>query len=250
VHPTDGELLLSTEPSAEAGPVLAHVATCAVCSARLQTLQSEMDHAARALEQLDGPVPQVNARALIERATRERSEVATPDVPSRRRFPARAAAVAALLVVTGAAAALPGSPVRRWAERRFGSGDVPPAPENVQTTPASDGFGGVALPAHLPLLIILPTSVESGSLALAVALENITQVLSSDPDTGFSVGPGVLTLATRANSLQIEITAPSTMPRLMVRVGNRMVFDRDQPFATEAMARGDTLRIPLSLTRP
>jgi hypothetical protein len=258
MHPTDGDLLLSIETSADTGAVRRHVAGCEVCSARLQTLQRDLERAAHSLGRLDGPMPRVSPQALIERARRDatddpaaayRSAQPAPGAPLEGRWAERAAAAVTLLVLAGAAAALPGSPLRRWAEERLRD-QAPPAPVTVQPTTPSDGFGGVALPAHLPLMIVLPVSVESGAIVLAVATENITQVLSSDPATGFSVGPGVLTLATRADSLQIEITAPSTMPRLVVRVGNRVVLDRDQPYATEAMARGDTLRIPLALSRP
>jgi DNA-directed RNA polymerase specialized sigma24 family protein len=225
------------------------------------TLQRDLELAARSLERLDGSVPWPSARALIERAHRETADDTStapapgsvdpaPPAPLARRFPSRAAAAVALLVAASAAAALPGSPLRLWVIERFASDDAPAAPATIQPPPSSDGFGGVALPSHLPLLIVLPASVERGRVALAVADQDVTQVLASDPATDFSVGPSVLTLTTRADSLQIAITAPATMPRLVVRVGNRVVLDRDQPFATEAMARGDTLWIPLALSRP
>jgi hypothetical protein len=53
----------------------------------------------------------------------------------------------------------------------------------------------------------------------------------------------VLTLDTRAATLDIELASPARLPRLIVRAGDRLVFDRVQPFAPAELATGDTLRV-------
>ena len=120
MHPTDGELLLYAEPNQREGgfQVRSHLATCASCSVRLQVLLSELEQAAHTLSVLDGPVPAVDAGVLMERARQGMGRSSPPRL-------SRAAAVAALLVLAGAAAAIPGSPVRRWlAEQRTGTSSI------------------------------------------------------------------------------------------------------------------------------
>lgn len=269
MHPTDGELLLSTEPGdgEHGSQVRAHVASCGSCAARLQALLVDLEQVDTSLRVLDGSTPTVSAGAVIERARRRGRPPATAQPPApvmlaestssirSARPPAgpraltRAAAVLAFLTVAAAAAALPGSPVRRWLARQEvweSAGDLPTP---VQIAPSADELAGVAFSADGPLELVLPETVADGTVALVRATDEQVRVRSLDPATGFSFGPGILTLETRATYLELGVDAPAGLVRLVVRVGDQIVFDRDLPFAADALPAGDTVRVSLRRRR-
>jgi hypothetical protein len=110
-HPTDGLIRAFLDNEIEpAGrhEILAHLDDCAACQGVVQEVRSRDDRVTLALEKLDTMPPTDFALAALKRRVRE---------TARPRFRiqglGRAAAVA-LLLLGGAASALPGSPVREW----------------------------------------------------------------------------------------------------------------------------------------
>src|SRR5687767_10065174 len=110
MHPTDDlhltdetidHLLHAELSAAEHREARSHLSTCAVCRRREEEMTAEDREIAGALAVLDRPIAAVNADTIVRRARRG---------GGRWRL---AVAGSALLAAT-AAAAMPGSPVRRW----------------------------------------------------------------------------------------------------------------------------------------
>ncbi len=134
----DGEL-----NGADRAAVDAHVAACEVCAAEITGLREAAGAFAGAMAVLDVPAPMLAARVHLEQRHGQdlrRRAFAIAGLAPRALL--RAAAV--VLLVTGAAsAAIPGSPVRRWAgdlldrAARMFAGEVTQAPA-VAAPPVTD----------------------------------------------------------------------------------------------------------------
>ncbi|HSM60525.1 MAG TPA: hypothetical protein VK849_06985 [Longimicrobiales bacterium] len=233
MHPTDAQLLVSFDAGHEGdAAVRAHVATCAPCGARQSELRAELRDTLASLADLAGPAPRPDPDVLIARARRR----------GRRRILARAAAVVALLAVAGTAAALPRSPLRRWIEHvRAPAEQAVPTADSI---PVPDAFSGLALPADAALEVVLPATGVAGGVTLRVADESVVRVRSSDPATAYAVSPGVLGLATDADSVELEVTLPEGLPGLVVRLGARVVVRWPSADAARAAPPGDAVRTP------
>ena len=108
----DGEL-----DAADARALEAHVAQCGECATRLASLRAATDFTTSVLAAYDVAAPSAPSRA-IRIAARARE--------LRSRF--AAAAVLVLFLAAGAAALVPGSPVREWLETLFTDEPTAPAP--------------------------------------------------------------------------------------------------------------------------
>lgn len=118
-HPDSGSIqaLLDGEMEGrEADELRSHVAECPACKAEKETLAAASKETARALLLLDRAPPLDSARKSIQ-ARRRRKVMAGPE---RSLFSLPRAASIALLITGMAAAALPGSPVRRWLTQGWG----------------------------------------------------------------------------------------------------------------------------------
>ncbi|MGH7503716.1 MAG: anti-sigma factor family protein [Longimicrobiales bacterium] len=147
MHVDNGTLqaLLDNEVGAsDRMAVQGHLASCAECAAELEEMRQIAADARRAFAQLDAYAPMLEGRVSVDPAVRR--------IEKARRFvrlvPASLARAAALvLLVAGAAsAAIPGSPVRRWAGELMdraarllvGDDSAAPAPPGVVDAPRID----------------------------------------------------------------------------------------------------------------
>src|SRR5262245_19183236 len=106
MHLDDEQLqrFLHRELSADARrPAGDHLSSCAECRERLFELEREQKEVYRLLQRVDSPSPAVTA-----------AEVATRARASRSPWGRWAAGILLAAALTGAAYALPGSPLRQW----------------------------------------------------------------------------------------------------------------------------------------
>jgi hypothetical protein len=181
------------------------------------------------LRAIDHPVPAVTAESIARRAH-------APD----RRLPAWrwAAAVLLSLGLAGAAFALPGSPLRRWAVALVGSAlERPPAAPNAVALPEEQSpDGGRAGIAVLPgrALIIFVNRPPPGAVAL-VSLVSGTEVVvrATAGAATFTTGPDRLMVEGRDKGRgrglvmpdTIAIDIPRDAPRVEIRTeGARLLL--------------------------
>jgi hypothetical protein len=201
------------------------------------------DEIQTALRAVDHPVPAVTAETIAKRA-----RAAARPAPEWR----WAAAVLLTLGAAGAAFALPGSPLRRWATAFAAGarGKSAPAPDSsvapgVQTPDRSRG--GIAVPPGRALLIVFNRPAPAA--VAVVSLVGGSEVLVRAPT-------GVATFTTDANRLLVEwrtaasagdrstprdtiaIGIPRTSPRVEIRSGPTRLF----------LKRGDRITSPSPVT--
>jgi len=218
-HAEDGALLALIDgelDAAEAQALEAHVAQCAECAARLDSLRAATALTTAVLASYDVPAPSAPSRAI---------RVAARGREVRARL--AAAAVLVLLVAAGAAALVPGSPVRAWLERLFADEPVTPQPMPASPVdsapPVDDGPRGVTLGASDDVVVrVEPTGAP---LDVRVVLSSGTRVsvraLDAAP-AGFELGVGSVRVRPGA-ARRIEVTLPADAPSARVLLGERQL---------------------------
>lgn len=228
-HAAEGTLLEMLDgrlaPSEQA-QLQGHVAECDSCAAELERLRRLSATFDGAMAALDPPAPTLPAYAAVLRRRRAGWMAGT------RRALARAA-VLVLGVVGIASATLPGSPVRRWIEERFGAGaaasPTPSAPAPEQPAPPADppppaaAMAGVEiLPLDGSVRVVL-NDVHPG-LRVRVRLADVEYVdvrgTGGAAGARFRTGPGRVSI-TDAGPGEIQIALPRQVRRATIQVGER-----------------------------
>jgi len=182
------------------------------------------------LRALDHPVPKVTAEAIAARAR-------APDrvTPAWR----WAASVLLTLGVAGAAFALPGSPLRRWASTLGavvtgrGRPDAGPGPASAPQTPSPDrDRAGIAVPPGPSLLIVFDRPAPAA--LVLVSLVGGAEVIVRAPagSATFTTDAGRLVVEGRGASAPGSAPAPDTFAidipresrRVEIRAGPARVF--------------------------
>jgi hypothetical protein len=155
-----------TDPAGEA-----HVAECGPCQVVLERLRGRAASIAGALASLDASHDLEAARAQVLQRVGGRPSEATEVTPLRRRRPrlwgaelGRAAGII-LVTATAAAAALPGSPVRRWVQDLVSSEPGPAEAVSAPGTslaPSARETTGVRLPLSSGPLRVTLLDVGAG----------------------------------------------------------------------------------------
>ena len=218
MHLTDETLdhLLHAELSAaDNHAARSHLSTCAVCRSREMEMTAEDREIADALAVLDRPTAAVNADAIIRRARRG---------GGRWRL---AVAGSALLAAT-AAAAMPGSPVRRWL---FEESDRPvAAPEVVAPVAAaaeqSAAERGVAMVPGDSAEVVFDARQESGEIAIRIVAGRELRVRAIGGSAGFVVRPGGVRVRNDGSRASYELLVPAAVGRVRVTVAGRELFAR------------------------
>jgi hypothetical protein len=206
-----------------------HLAGCVVCAAELQELQRAGDRVHRALQLAvaDAPAPMLRAQAAIAAARREVEPVAARSAAARgdsrwTRLGAGGLARAAmlLLVLAGAAAAaVPGSPLRRALEATVArvsqlfTGPVERAAEPVPTAPdgtvdAAVGSRMGVLPADGRVRVLLhqPTGPVEVTVRLVDDARAHVETTMAGEDVRFRTGSGRIEVAgLAAGEVRIDI---------------------------------------------
>jgi hypothetical protein len=196
------------------------------------------------LRALDHPVPKVTAEDIATRA-RARGRV----TPAWR----WAAAVLLTVSVAGAAFALPGSPLRRWASTLCavvtgrGRPDAGPDSASAPQVPSSDhGRAGIAVPPGRSLLIVFDRPAPA-ALAL-VSLVDGAEVTVRAPagSATFTTDAGRLIVEGRSASAPgsaptldtFAIDIPRDSRRVEIRAGSARVFLKERDRITSARPTG------------
>ncbi len=214
------ELLLSEElDESEAQRGLAHLAECDACSRRLAAAREQDQEIGAALSLLDHPVPQLGSEDVMQRARR------------RWRLPYAAAAGIALLVLAGAASAVPGSPLRTWLAGFLGATpetSAPPAAEQLVS-------GGVSVVPTGEFELVFDAVQEAGVITIALTDEPELAVRSVGGAPGYSVEPDQVRVDNAGSTADYEILLPRSARHVRIRVGDSVLFTmRDGSIATTA----------------
>jgi hypothetical protein len=222
MHLSDGELeaLLDGEASPERRrAATAHLAVCSVCAARAAGLTTAQQVTAELLAALDAPAPALSVETIIARA----ADASTRSAAPRRRI-ALAAGVAALVVAVTAAAAIPGSPVRRYVARLLG-GPRPaahPAPQGLQG-PAS----GVAFVPSGPVAVVFREPQTGGAIQIAFGDTPSLRITHVGGRAAYILTTEGVAVDNRGSSARYDITIPESVTRVEVRIGARLVFAKE-----------------------
>lgn len=248
MHPSEDRLLAFLDEElaeAERAEVEGHLRACEACAGDMESLRSASRRLAAALERLDVPPPDADSATIRERAgvvdlpARSAARSRIPegqDLPGRAERPRRSlltAAAVVLLAVTGAAAAIPGSPLRDWladsarAVAGLFSGDGGP-------TAAVDQE---AMDATLRLPSGVAVEPEGGRVSISlrdpspevvvrVRLVDQARVAVLAPDARYRTGPGRIEILDAAPG-EVLIEIPRSASWAAVDVDGRVVVRKD-----------------------
>ncbi len=176
---------------------------------------------------LDNHPPRATLEAVIGRAE------------GRARKPWRlAAGIAAALAVSGAAWALPGSPVPGWVRSALGV-EEDPVPPVTDEGPAGAGEaatpGGMAFDVGEELHVAVDRS-SAGVLRIAITTEPRIVVQAVSGEARFTSAPNRLDVVLgRPDTLEVRI--PERSARVVVTVGGNTVFSKTGDAVASSLAR-------------
>ena len=211
------QLLHDELPEGERREARAHLATCAACTRRESEMAREDREIAGALAVLDHPVERVDVGTIEHRARRG----------AQMRW--RMAIAGAAMFAATAAAAMPGSPVRRWLVTSLSSDDVV-AP--VATTPPSavaaeaGDVRGVSIVVGDSADVVFDAWQGAGEIAIRVTEERELRVRARDGSAEFVVRPGGVRVRNDGSRARYEIDVPRAAASVRVIVAGRTVFAR------------------------
>ena len=218
-----------------------HLASCGACREDLEgvrTLAMEVS-GALGLIPVEAPLAEARARFARERAAANRQESARPARPWRFATAGLLKAAAVVLLVAGAvSAAIPGSPVRRWAAAlllRAGVGDAP-APVQVVEPPAPTPGGTAGQTASvstfgLPVqggqvrVSVRSTDPEARIVVRQVDGEGGIHSMSPSETLRYRTGPGYVEVFDVRAGVVIEI--PKTLRAATVEVNGQVFWRKD-----------------------
>jgi len=224
-HPPDEDIqrLLDGERTAVLeAPMRAHLARCEDCRDRVEDSRRDKAEIETLLRLVDHPAPRLDAERVTARATWQRR------LPWRR----LAAGIVVSLGVAGAAAALPGSPFRRWvvdvANRIVGS--VAPAPAVVtppSPDPAAPNMAGVSLIPDGDIAIIFTSSQKTGMARVAFSFGPELTIQAPPGAARFASEEGRLVVDNAGSSASFDIQLPRSAQRVDILVGGERRFLKD-----------------------
>lgn len=174
---------------------------------------------ADALHALDEPVERVSADVIIQRA-RARA--------AQRRW--RFAAAAVVMLAASIAAALPGSPVRRWVSETLRDAPAPAEPQG-QPTPAQVPERG---PEMRGVVTSIGTSAEvaftdwqaAGEVAIRFIPEPELRIRSTESPDRYLVRPDGIRVRNPGSSASYELDVADRAEDVRVVANGRTVFER------------------------
>ncbi len=230
----------------ERAEVEVHLGACEACAEMLTGLRTARRDLSEELACLDVPAPVVSASEIRERfLSRELEQLdtpapeLTPDVrPLHRRFPSRRPLMAAALIVillSGASAAIPGSPMRDWlkwtVERlAFVPGTrpaAPPADESGEGEKASGRAVAVSVQPKDGLVRIMITGAAPETM-IRLRLLNRGPASVWSVDGRYRTAPGEIEVLD-AGPGEVLVFIPKTLPTALVEVNGRLVAIKEGP---------------------
>lgn len=241
-HPAEQTLLAYLDrelPVDERSTVREHVQVCATCSRMLDELTAATRTLADAISALDVPAPALLASELegdlVARALQELDApvpAATTITPLRRRASRRPLLAAALIIifVAGAGAAIPGSPLREWLARSVELVTGGPSEEPID--PATPFSGqGVGSPTAVS---VQPRDGFVRIIITQPAPETMIRVRLSDSGTAsvwsvegrYRTAPGEIEVLD-AGPGDVVVLLPRTVPSAEVELDGRLVATKE-----------------------
>lgn len=231
MHPTDFDLLAEIhgeEVLAGADNIRLHVEGCLICFERRHALAREESEQRRLLRALDVSPPVIQVGLIRRRARVRRNRVRI------------AASIGTLITVASAAAAIPGSPVRHWLQRRSAPA---PAASGIPLPKPDLPADGVQVSVTGSLVIMLGTPQHAGQIRIVRTGLAIATVRATGGDVGYRVGSGRINLDNRLPAERFDITIPRSLERFALLVGGRVLLRIDPRHPANA---SDTLLIDLA----
>jgi hypothetical protein len=213
--------LLDRELSPEAEPgAQAHVDACPDCRVRLAAARREEAELQHLLGLLDHAAPVVSADQIAA-AARVRAGTGLR----------RAAVVALLAGLAGAAYAAPGSPVPTWIDavaRRIAGPPTSPSAAPASSQARDAGTAGIAVPAGARLVVSFDSSQADGEVVITL-VGGATEVSVRAPGGAATFVAGVdhLVIGNRGSRASYAIDIPAEAPWVEVRVSGERVFLKD-----------------------
>jgi anti-sigma factor RsiW len=214
----DGELALP-----EAGTVETHVAECPPCAARIKVLQGLASRSRALLEGVGEEAYPVDRMALdAARWSVRRRRAAGKGRGMGRRSAAAAAGL--VLLATGVAAAIPGSPLRSLFTEAGSSGSADTSLATASAPAMSDlaGMAGVAVGLRdARVEVVLEGAAPGTPVELEVGTGERVEVLAPD-GTPFRAGTGSVTVQLRGVAGErVVVRIPPGPGEVLVRAGLR-----------------------------
>ncbi len=228
-HPADGDLraLLDGElPSAHRLEIEQHRATCQVCRARLEALESASRETAELLNLLPSPAPKLRIESIVSRARG----------PQLRR--GAIAAGLALFIATVAGATVGRPYVRALVEHiRAVVRPAPPSPPPPPQTPL--GQLGVAFAPGSEADVSFDATQSAGTLRVVLA---DTSKLVIDPTAAvtYRVHPGGVVVHNRGSEASYDVLVPRYARHVRIRVAGRILFEKTESSITATAPVDDT----------
>ena len=196
----------------------AHIAACATCGAALTAAQARAEMVGRTLTALDGPIEATAAKAGVRARLRPSGNVHAPGRWGSRHL-GRAAAV--LLVTAGAAAALPGSPVRiLWGPSTREPALDPPAALSVvgtQSTPSPDASSaGITVAVSDGFVQVVVRGAAPGSEVSVAWTDQHTASLTAPPGSRFTYSAGRVEVDASRGAVRMELPRDARLVSLEV----------------------------------
>jgi hypothetical protein len=246
-HATEGLLVAYVDgeiDGAAAAELNGHLAACDQCARELQVMRRLSVRTHEALALLDAPVPLLRARAAVgaERPQHSRSEAPRTAAAGRSltRLGGRGLARAAMLLLAlagAAAAAVPGSPVRRALETTIarvtqlfnGESVAPVAPAVVPVAePAAPVYTERSSMAILPaagrvrIVLHAPSGPLEVTVRLVPAPRAVVETASDDAAVRMRSAAGrIEVMGLGAGEVRIDV--PASVPNATVEIGG-MVY--------------------------
>lgn len=229
----DGEL-----SETEVSTLESHLAACTGCREELEDVRLLSDEVSRALGVISAVPPVSDARARLDaRVATERRRPRRLVLPWEFATAGLLKAAAVVLLLAGAAsAAIPGSPVRRWATALLDRVSGAPAPEVVQpevvisTEPEAPTQESAV--ASTPMILSpdagrIRVSVHTIDPAASVTVRVVDGEGQIRPATAarFRTGEGYYDVYDVSKSVLIEI--PRNLPGATVDVNGRLLFRKE-----------------------
>jgi hypothetical protein len=215
-------------PGASGEAARRHVLECAACARQLERWREDEEHTARLLTLIDHPAPPVSVDALIARARQHRA---------RWRVPI-AAGIAAALIAGAAAAAVPGSPVRRYVERVL-TAVRPGAPRRTPIDRRAPEPGAVSGIAFVPARSVDVTFREvqsAGSIRITVGDSPTLRVTHAGGTAGYELTDDGVVIDNAHSGASYQVSVPQSAPLVRVRAGDHVVFTKQGARITAAVA--------------
>ncbi len=241
-HPAEQTLLAYMDrelPFDERSTVREHVQMCVACSRMLDELAAATRSLADAVSTLDVPAPALLASELegdlVARALQELDApvpAAATITPLRRRASRRPLLAAALIIifVAGAGAAIPGSPIREWLARsvELVTGGPSDEPSDPATPVNGTGVGSPAAVSVQPrdgLVRIIITQPAPETMIRVRLLDSGTASVWS-VEGRYRTAPGEIEVLD-AGPGEVVVLLPRTVPSAEVELDGRLVATKE-----------------------